>query len=1188
MKLEPFKLPLSGTRLIEASAGTGKTHAISNLYLRAVLERELEPRRILVVTFTRAATAELGERIRARLRQAHRYLSEPGLALDDPELQYYLAARPAPEQDRLRLEQALLGIDEASVFTIHGYCQRVLEGNAFESGVGFDAELMESMDSLLFEVTADLFIQELHARPLEELAELRSHGVSFESLRELATQVGRRPELVAELLPAVVEPTDDDLEQAARGFDQLRQALRTSWDGPRIMQSIKNAKGSHKRAYSAAHLPKWLEAAALALQTPARELFGIPEVWLRLTPQALLDKGCEAPPDEPCLAQMARVCASFEQLEMLRQQRAIALRARFARGVVEALDTRKQRDGQFSFDDLLTRLAQALAGPQGEQLARRLRDAHPIALIDEFQDTDPVQYAVFSRVYSEPGTCLLLIGDPKQSIYAFRGADIEAYLAASRSAVARYSLSVNWRSDPGLLSALEEGYARLENPFLTSEIPFEPVEARPGAADLSDAEGRLVSGLEVVWLDRFGEADAPLSKADYDSLAARTAAELTREWLQRGLVLGDQPLMESQIAILTRSNSQARMTQRALSKLGLRSVQTGDETVFSAPEAADIEVLLLAMLAPGSLPALRQLLSRELLGVLPQELASWSESSPEWERWTLRVLDWGQAWRRLGPFVAIRRALDDCDVVAQTIGQLDGERRVTNLLHLAELLEQARVEQRLGPEALLAWFRDERAGDSSTGSESRQTRIESDERAVVVTTVHRSKGLQYPIVICPFLCAGIGSGRPRPSLLVPLEQPRRWGLHLMPSLLPENSPERLQLMREEMAEQTRLLYVALTRAKHAVSLCGAVAKGWGNSALGRWLFPTTSDPAELESGTAEDLVRALRERATATFRVRRLAQVGELAGSPAPRLARHLTPPVAPERILRTTRRLASYSALTRDLSGLSATGGRDRDVLTTSNKTGITTAALPWLGLPAGATTGEAIHSLFEELDFGSLEPSIEQLKLGAVLARHGLSRLDHELVRAGLRAVVGARLSETEPELRLEGLRLQDTWRELEFTFPVAKLTPERMGAVVTPALTGLAEDYTRSLQELEFGELDGHLRGFIDLVFRAGERFYVLDYKSNRLGVTAEQYGPVHLARAMAEHHYPLQASIYATAVHRWLGLRKRDYNYEQHFGGVLYLFVRGMSPELRPGHGVYHHRPSLEAVTRLSRLFEGELS
>ncbi|GIZ13960.1 exodeoxyribonuclease V subunit beta [Pseudomonas sp. NCCP-436] len=1190
-----LSFPLHGSRLIEASAGTGKTYTISALYLRLILQhggevafnQPLLPPQILVVTFTDAATRELRDRIRARLVQAAAVFrgeqeADDLLAMlkaDFEAAQYSECAR--------RLELAAQWMDEAAVSTIHGWCQRMLREHAFDSGSLFIQTLETDHSELLAEVVRDYWRR--HCYPLRGKA-----------LAWVAQQWKEPSNLGAKLRPLLGQPDEaetvgQDLQQllestlAARN-EQLAQ-LRAPWTGwvdelEQLLEKGVADKLVDGRKIQARYYRPWLEKirAWASADTEGLDLGG---GFTRLTPEGLADAWKGEPPAHPALDAMALLPA---QLAALPEPAEAALR-QAAAWVRKRFDWEKRQRAQMGFDDMLLRLDAALQGENGVRLAELIRTQFPVALIDEFQDTDPLQYRIFDSIYQiqeNRSDCgIFMIGDPKQAIYSFRGADIHTYLRARCATEGRhYNLDTNFRSSQAMVEAVNQVFMQAQRrsgrgAFLFGEqLPFFAVGAK-GRKEHWQVEGQIQPALTLWHL----ATDEPMGKVDYLKAQAQAcASEITRllNLGQQGLAgfaedAALTPLQPSDIAILVRDFSEAQAIRDELAQRGVRSVYLSDkDSVLGTREARDMLLWLRACAEPDQDRPLRAALASATLGLTLSDLDQLNSDERKWEARVLQFRDYRQRWQRQGVLPMLRQLMQDFHLAERLMGRSDGERVLTNLLHLAELLQQAAGELD-GEQALIRhlseWLNAGGAADEQI------VRLESDEALVRVVTIHKSKGLEYPLVFLPFICLvrPLDAGKP---LLVQEDGRRRVVL----------SPDQHALERaehERLAEDVRLLYVALTRSQHAcwlgladIKLGQAKDSRLHLSAIGYLLGGGEPLPASAQLAA---WLQALEDPAHTSLQA--LPEPVEHSFNAGQAHQPELSWPV-PARRAREHWWIASYSALRLAEDEETATLRHDDHAPDTASRQiagddeSITapapTGAFGLHGFPRGPQPGTFLHGLLEmaaEMGFDRAlaQPEVLREQLARRCQRRGwqgwiepLQDWLHSLLTQplGLSRESDASLA-----------RLEQYQCEMEFWFQASEVDVQVLDALVQQwELPGLAR------QALRADRLNGMFKGFMDLVFEHQGRFYVLDYKSNWLGADDAAYTQQTMTEAVASHRYDLQYVLYVLALHRQLRLRLGvEYDYDQHLGGALYWFFRA------PGHGLYKVRPARELIEQLDALF-----
>ena len=1162
--LDILTFPLRQERLIEASAGTGKTYTITGLYLRLLLGHgdaasgfgapeplPLPVDKILVVTFTEAATAELRERILSRIRQARRAF-ELGVS-EDPLLASLLADVADQALACRLLLTAERQMDEAAIFTIHGFCQRMLTRNAFESGALFETEFVTDDARLRFEAVADYWRQ-------------HCYGLSLPLARAVRAQWAEPAALLNELAPHLASPDlvclggGESLIERHTAILQRISEVKTLWlqSAPDLAALIANS-GVDKRSYSSKNLPNWLAQVGEWARSPTED-YQLSDKLSRFGQGLLIAKSPKGnPPQHPLFVAIDALMAQPLGIrDVILAQALVEVRSRIQQA--------KGRKQLLAFDDLLSGLAMALSGAHGDPLARRIRELYPVAMIDEFQYTDPQQYRIFSRLYAGQPSCgLYLIGDPKQAIYGFRGADIFTYMEAKRQVAAHYTLETNYRSTAGLVAAVNGLFAQSTAPFIYDrDIPFLPVKAK-GKTHAFTLQGQPVAPL--LWCEE--ASDGPLAAGLYRQKLATACAVQIHQWLvaaqQQQAWIGERLLQPGDIAILVRTGTEATLVRRALRRLGIGSVYLSNrDSVLASQEAHDLLRILEACLAPGDEVRVRSAMATALLGWSANQLAALNADELQWEAIVEQFREGAMRWQRQGVLPMIRHFLFSHQIPARLLIEEEGERRLTDALHVAELLQQAAATLP-GEHALLRWLREQLVAPDGNADEQK-LRLESERRLVQVVTIHKSKGLEYPLVLLPFIADW------RPSQLARYHEGNRvvWDLLNTEAALAQAEQERL-------AEDLRLLYVALTRAEYLTWLGVAEVKNTKAqlpSALRYLLCATDAQP------TMAARLTALQAQIPGLQQVETLAWPDEGYQDAQPPL---------PQRAVRRFQRALERNWWVTSYTALSAHGPQPANRIAN----GLTSPVPPVPAVaekrydrfefPRGARPGTFLHSLFEGLDFAiqpgaELDAWIDSRLQGIQLATDWQPELWRPVLQQWVADVVAAQL---QPGLALRDIPAARCLAEMEFLLPVAELDANRLNQLLRQQ-----DALSAQAHPLSFTTLQGMLKGFMDLVFEHQGRFYVLDYKSNHLGDSADAYGPDALQQAMIQHRYDLQYQLYTLALHRYLASRLPDYDYERHIGGVFYLFLRGMQAD--SSQGIFFTRPEPALIHALDRLFAGEVS
>ncbi|MEB3265055.1 MAG: UvrD-helicase domain-containing protein [Cyanobacteriota bacterium] len=1220
-------IPLDpGVRLLEASAGTGKTFALAHLVLRLVGEADLGLRRLLVVTFTKAAATELRDRIGRRLQAALAALEhhdDDGL---DPVLQAWLAQRRragAAACHRLRgqLLLALDDLDAADITTIHGYASRCLRRRPLEAGQPPDLQIDPDSSALIEQVVHDYWQHQVLPLGPAVLAGLARRQIHPTLLRSLLRQLDDDP-----ALELAAPPADLVLEQP------LPEQWPAQWQGRlQRFRQLWQERGAALEADLQAMAAQWKAMGMSQRDYPPkpRNRRGEPvDALLALAPEAINDERIQATEvltgyfHPGSISRAARAAEGHDQPPSLPQGPLLEAIADLVDGGGERLlhhgahwgraelARRRARQGRCGYGQLLAALdpGPEAAGPT--PLLRLLAAEHEVALIDEFQDTDPVQWRILGQAFGGGHHRLLMVGDPKQAIYSFRGGDLATYLAAAATASERFDLSDNRRSSP----ALVEGLNRLLGPsgLRRSGLAVPPVRAR------SSRSGPAGPPLELLWLGEDRAAGEPLMSAT--ALEAWLPAAIARhgqQLLEGGLELDDhRPLRAADLCLLVGSHRQAEALRQALDHQAIPSRLISQADVLASPAATALQRLLDALADPADANRLRLLAASPLLAWDGATLAA--AAPGRWSALAGRLQQLAVDLPRLGLLGVVVRLVE-----AEGMARLArGGRLLADLQQVSQLLEQRLHSERLGAAAAADWLRRQRLDPDRPVADDQRAHSERADDAVTVMTVHASKGLEFPVVICPYLWkASGGPGRGPGRRWQPPNGGRELDLHLNPHWGAGWRASQ-QCSTAAAAERERLAYVALTRAAHRLVLAWGPVAGQAAGPLSDWLLGADA-PADDGDLRAEGDA-GWRQRLEVAITTRQLPMA--LLDAPrqpmvpwrGPTMARdHLATGPVPQRNLRDGWGRASYSSWVQ--AGLTTTvgpaapdrdDGRDTadpapplDLAPTLDQVADLArhwpASGPLAAFPRGAAAGDCLHRMLERLDYQQATTSPGATAVVAdELARAALPANQAPAVQLGLEqlrltpfggALGGLRPADLEPAARLN---------EMGFDLSLGEVRAAGLAAAFAdhPG-SDLEPGYAARLAQLPIA-CRGYLTGSIDLVFRQPEgRWWVLDWKSNWLGDPATEsvapacgprhYGPGAMRAVMASHHYPLQAHLYLVALHRYLGWRLPNYRPELHLGGYVYVFLRGTpgaeAARLLPGPvpGMVVEQPPLGRLLALDR-------
>ena len=1214
--LDPLTFPLHGTRLIEASAGTGKTYTIAALYVRLVLGHggadgfggALMPAEILVMTFTRAATRELSDRIRARLVEAaacFRDRQQPDAG--DQFLQGLLAQYHDPQMRRdaaYKLATAAEAMDDCAVFTIDAWCQRMLREHAFDSGCMFDEEMISSESALRSDALRDYWRQQVYALDHDQTAMLRGVFADFAGFEKQVRYLVDRAHLICNVPPE--DALGSLLDAYKAECDTVLGPLKAAWGAHALamhgwlMSVLTNTPGAfHASKIKPNKVAEWLDSLTTWAATPA--MIDVPgfdtPVWKKLSRAGIVD--CANAAHKAAIA--ANVPAVFDLTPQLQQaiQSLPPLDSMLLRHaavhVARRMAALKQKQRQFGFADMLSRLRRALdvQGGSADALRERIVQQYPVALVDEFQDTSPDQYSILDGLYrvsqgAADHGALFMIGDPKQAIYGFRGADIHSYLAARAATVGRhYRLDTNFRSTEALVEATNHLFDHAESlaggsghpagAFCfrkdgSNQLPFEPVKASGRKEALVAADGDVTS--MTIWV-RPEPMKADEYKKHFAGLCAERIVTLLNDaqcgFERRVGAPGFTRLQPADVAVLVRDRYEAAAVRRALQKRGVRSVYLSDkDSVFDSVAAKDVLRWLQAVASPVDGALGRAAFATSTARVALAELAATAGDDLAWEARVEMLRSLRQLWQRHGVLPMLRKFIHDLGLPTTLLGVDGGERQLTDLLHLAELMQTA--SQKLdGEQALIRWLADQIADGTETGDERIQ-RLESDAELVKVVTVHKSKGLQYPLVFLPFAVSARTATRGETFYEYTDEQGRR-------IVAVKGGDEAVEAVNAAIHEEDlRLLYVALTRAEHALWL-GATSlssKAVSRSALNYLIH---GEAETVPDALFDDICRMTADQPGIAVEDARREPGNERLRRENPQPALLMRPKYQGQ--FERNWSISSYSALSNKLSDMRSPQTPAQDALMQETSDVVPVLATPptgWHGLPRGALPGLFMHAQLEWLARDGFAAAGAPDFSDHVLARCRAAGWErhHQAVHDWLLAIVSTPLPAVGAALQ----DLQGAIPEMEFWLPTEQTSVAALDVLCQQLLTREAV-----VPALASSQLHGMLHGFQDLVFEHGGRYWVLDYKASWLGQDDAAYTADALTASVAANRYDVQGALYLLALHRLLRSRLgATYVPEQHLGGALFFFLRGV------GHagtrGCFHLKPDTAFLDRMDALLRDD--
>lgn len=1166
-----FEAPLSGISLVEASAGTGKTYNIASLFVRAILEKKLMPANILVLTYTEAATIELKTRLRKRLKESIAVLE--GRDVED---EFLSRLRIVYDQDDLvHLKSALYHFDEAAVSTIHGFCQRLLKENNIAFNVSSEFEILSESNTFLQDVI-DEYWRDFLRNDVSEFQKALIHFIL--SMGYTPDKLLERVRLISSKPYVTHVPEVRSLDVFKKDYLELKESFKTMKkiffeEERKVGQALKgdalNGNRYRNRFDHFETVKYWISNTELPIQAPDKLfLFGS----FMYNEGEGKKKGKEIPLLKTFLAVDLYIqnAAKFSEIEISWMMNASNL-------ILEAFKKRKQEQELLTYDDLLLYVAEGVG--KNELLASELRKQYPVALVDEFQDTDPVQYSIFKKIYTpDSNTALFMIGDPKQAIYSFRGADIFTYLQARNDAHnnQRYSLSNNYRSSKKLVEAINNLFSVSDKPFLIEQLSYTKAQF-PAQKDTSRLNLKGSSG-ETAPL-KFVQIDSEDSSVS--ATRAHIAETVCYEILDiiGGVLLDQGPVSQSDIAVLVRTHHQGQEIQDSLREHGIKSVVRSKESVFKTREASELYLILSSIFDPSFEDGIRAALATEAFGFSAGQILNLLDNESLWHNTYSKFLALHTVWREKG-FSRMKEELLKLFDIELNYGKFfDAERRITNLYHLLELIEKTERERQFSPYGSLKYLKRKSKEDSGNNSIEEIIRLESDDKLVQIVTMHASKGLEFPVVLCPYLWEAIS-----------INDSALFSFHngTEPTLDVGSKGEkrlkyRTKQLTEDLAERIRLTYVALTRAKSA---CIVFLFDGADSELSPLISLLEGEKTMKERIYDKLALSSAKYKSTHKKEENKLSSLISSLASTTPNIdflessKKNLVFDQAKEvekielKTLDFSRNdLQRYSRIT-SFSSLSEASkidtiidektGFDYDEILTSTHSEIE-SDFSIFSLPKGAKTGTLFHEIFENILFNdpaTYDPVIEEKVL-----KHGFSEFWKPVLSKSIYDSVNHCLFD---DMKLKDLTGKECIVEMEFHFPVTSIDSR-----------SLIEIIRNQKSNDNYEAVSGFMKGFIDLTFIYKSKYYLLDYKSNFLGDTKYDYDQTSIKNEILHSNYDLQYYIYSVALHRILKNTIPDYSYEKHFGGAIYLFLRGIDSSIEKS-GVFFDKPELAKINALDNL------
>lgn len=1114
---------LQSSNLIEASAGTGKTYSIAILLLRLILEKQLSVKEILMVTFTKAAVAELQERIRLFIRTAHK-ASLGKEVKDDNIAQLVEKAIAASDITTVQqqLRDAVLLLDETAVLTIHSFCQQTLNEFAFETNQLFGAEIIGDTTDLVEEEVQKFWRKYVTTLSVQLLERLWKEGFRMESLTSALDQHLKGKKYLGYDENETATITAEEQEHWGRQLDVLSQKeadLKAA-----LLKYIED-NAAHITAYSEKNSYTLKNVVPLICKPPAcldfliekKDLSNIKKVY-----------------GDDLLQRIEEIELVKEESRQIIEEASRRLHHLAIREVSAGVGEFKKSNNLLSYDDMIENLHKALVRRDNPALVAAMQAKYKAVFVDEFQDTDRQQYEIFDKAFGS-GTILFYIGDPKQSIYAWRKADIFTYFKAREKVEHVYGMNKNYRSSSAFIGAMNRFFLPGEG-FDTFHFSGEQHTINYIHVDSPEHNTKG-------FLFKEKEADVPISVFQFPNgkdlckaIAAQVAVLLEDKAYSIGQNPGDRRITPSDIGILVRTRQQGWDVKEQLSQLGIPAVTIDDSKVLQSEQAKQLLYLMEAMADPNRSSINRAMLS-PLTGLTTKSILELDDEV------TLSLFTgYKTRWEQDGIYTALMDFVGDFglrNALTQTSGETN-ERIVANFFQLIELVHQVQSRKNFSMPELISWVKRGIDGMATEGDEYEQ-RVESDEESVKIVTIHKSKGLEYKIVMAPYLDF-VSDNR---MTFVSFRDPDS-GDYL--GAEKERMTDEQIAVQQQQTEQEnrRLLYVAITRA---VYKC--------------YIFKNVYH----KSSTLTTFLKALNATEPGLIQFEEGEPVAPEGG-----YKKKVPPPVSKSAIVNFNLQQANW----RKMSYTMLAAKLDKIPMGRSQEQADAYDTFIFHTLRRGAKTGNLLHYIFETVSFSDDTRWDKVLNEAVRRFLPGQHELYVPMLRQMLQHILHTNIPVNGDEFRLSEVAWHKCIAEFEFDFPIGLFTPDILNNLSAPDMEIAVKRFT----DYNSNELEGIMNGKMDLFFEHKGKYYILDWKSNYLGSTLENYAPEELTNAMNDSNYHLQYLIYTVAAKKYLQTRLANFSYERQFGGVIYLFVRGMRNDSNTG--IFTCKPPLSKIRKLEEI------
>lgn len=1149
-EFNPLNAPLSGSNLIEANAGTGKTYNITAIFTRMVTELQYPVESILVVTYTNAAVSDLKAKIYQRLSDVLCAMTAllSGKTFDSPDpfpKDYAELRKDVLTNDIKLLKSALRDFDQSSVFTIHSFCQRMLKESAFSGKVAFDIELTGDSREIIRRPIYNFWRQtayKAHSSVMPMLIKFTP-----DKMIEFYRQVQSNQSV--EILKPETYTEENDIIRCVDELTSCFEAVISSYEAhaSEVKELLNNKRKGfplYARTYSSRNVPESFKELEKLIKDnnihcPLKDTN---KKIHRLTNESIEDKAKGEPVKHMFFDLVSEWYEKEEEYQNLQNSFMTTIRYNLCTYMEDVLEEHKRERDLQSYDDLISRMRASVIENDGHSpMTSSIKRKYLAALIDEFQDTDPYQYDIFETVFGRHGRPFFMIGDPKQAIYSFRGADVFAYLKAATSSSRQYTLTKNFRSDPDLVEGINN-FFHGNKPFILDQIEYKP-SAGTDISLKANVDSKDLPPVTIWETENVKAEDVAIS-------TARHIAELLNKSESGNASINGAKIKPSDIAVLCRSNPQMRLVKKALAECRVPAVVSGSESVFASEEAIEITNVLKAVISPFNQSYIKTALATSAFGYTAKSIYDITDST-DWDDISEEFRSYNDLLNLKGFAPMFFKLINGRRVYNRLASARNGERKLTNYIHIAELAQKFEASKNAAPQDVLRYLTD-KINSSELRDDEAELKMDSDENAVTIITIHKSKGLEYNIVYSPFLMFNSKSNAQKNYPKYHVDD--RFILDLT-----DSEESKAMSDNEENAENIRIAYVALTRAKSACFTAWGNCKDSDKSALSYLINGLHS---KFESSTLHSFKT---DKINITLLPEQTVQTYSYA----------LTAPNKPNEIYSAEAlqgwQINSFSRLVHSSSSV-----KDTDQFS------LKVAEMPVhqfdiFNFPKGAKAGTCLHECMEEIYFESFNP-IEINEI--VYNKLSLFSFDTDYTSAvagNIQTILNKKMHNT----KLANLKAGDYISEMEFQMSTESFSADKISNLFHESnLT----DYANAASTLSFTALQGYINGFADLIFFQNEKYYILDWKSNHLGMSIEDYSYDKMHEEMLGSHYYLQMYIYTLALHKYLNKTLPNYSYEKHMGGGIYVFMRGVNNS--GDEGIYFHKPDKNVIEGMEKLVKND--